>query len=99
MYISRTQIQNLFKVYNKDMNSGKNSAAEVKSKKVAGDDLALSGESKIMQRALLAVKQADDIRQDKVNALREQVSAGTYSVSDDEVAETMISQALLDQMV
>ena len=99
MFISRTQIQSLLKIYNKDLNSGTNKIDEVKSKKIARDELALSGESKIMQRAFQAVKQSEDIRQEKVDTLREQISAGTYTVADDEVAERMISQALIDQLV
>lgn len=99
MMISRTQIQNLLKIYNKDLNSGTAKVGEVKKKNVARDELALSGESKIMQRAFQAIRQTEDVRQDKVDTIREQISAGTYTVADDEVAERMISQALLDQLV
>jgi len=99
MNISRTQIQNLIKIYNKDMKSAVAKAPEVKGKKVGRDELDLSVQSKVMQKAFLAAKQADDFRADKVNALRGQISAGTYQVSDDEVAERMISQTLLDQLV
>jgi hypothetical protein len=47
----------------------------------------------------ISIKQAEDIRPDLVNELQDQISAGSYERSDDEVAEKMISRAIVDKMV
>lgn len=98
MIISKTQVQNLLKTYAKTTTDNINKSKEVKQKFSQKDELAISGESKIKQQALLAVKQAEDIRIDQVNNIKEQMSAGTYEISDDEVAEKMISRAIVDKM-
>ncbi|PKM77588.1 MAG: hypothetical protein CVU90_06990 [Firmicutes bacterium HGW-Firmicutes-15] len=99
MIISNNQIQRLLKTYGKDLNPSVNPVKDIKSKSVARDELAISGESKIKQRAFQAARQSEDIRQDKVNALAEEISAGTYIRSDDEVAEKMIALAIVDKLV
>jgi len=98
MIISRTQVQNLLKIYGND-NSSKLDKKQLS--KIAGknDELAISSESRIKQRAMQAVKQAEDIRLDKVNQLQEEISSGTYTVNDDEVAEKMIARAIVDRLV
>ncbi len=100
MIISTNQIQNLLRIYNKDLGLGKNNAVSgVKGKNIGQDELALSGESRIKQRAFQAARQSDDIRQERVDLLREQISSGTYTVTDDEVAEKMIARAIVDRIV
>lgn len=100
MIISKTQVQNLLKTYTGNLKTNNvNKNNEIKQKFNRPDELAISGESKIKQRAMQAVKQADDVRTDLVNELQEQISSGTYERSDDEVAEKMISRALVDRMV
>jgi negative regulator of flagellin synthesis FlgM len=98
MIISRTQVQNLLKIYGID----KSSKLDKKQLgKIAGknDELAISSESRIKQRAMQAAKQAEDVRLDKVNQLQEEISSGTYTVNDDEVAEKMIARAIVDRLV
>jgi len=98
MLISKTQLQNILKVY------GKSPGAKVE-KAAAGsgvarnDELAISRVSKITQKAMQAIKQAEDIRLERVGELEEQMSAGTYTVSDDEVAEKIIGTAILDRLI
>jgi negative regulator of flagellin synthesis FlgM len=98
MIISGTQVQNLLKIYG---NEGANKVDKKQFGKIAGknDELAISNESRIKQRAMQAVKQAEDIRLDKVNQLQEEISSGTYAVTDDEVAEKMIARAIVDQLI
>lgn len=99
MIISRAQVQNILKTYSKTLsNDNVNKTKETKQKLNQRDELAISGESRIKQRAMQAVKQADDIRTDKVEDLKERISAGTYEVSADEVAEKMISRAIVDTL-
>ena len=97
MIISKTQLQNVLKIYDKGSSKiDKTQASNAVSK---NDQLALSKESKFTQRLMQAIKQSDDIRIDKVSALEEQISAGTYTICDDEVAEKMIEIAIVDRFV
>jgi negative regulator of flagellin synthesis FlgM len=100
MMISKTQVQNILQAYAGNLKTNNvNKSNDVKQKFSRPDDLAISGESKIKQRAMQAVKQADDIRTDLVDELQSQISAGTYERTDEEVAEKMISRAIVDRMV
>lgn len=99
MIISKTQVQNILKIYGKELSSnkpGKNQTVKTESKR---DQLNISSESRVKQRAMQAIKQAEDVRQDKVTRLQEQISAGTYELSDDEVAEKMIERAIVDRLI
>lgn len=97
MIISKTQLQNVLKIY--DQGSSKIDKTQASKTVAKNDQLALSQESKFTQRLMQAIKQADDIRVDKVAALEEQISSGTYTVCDDEVAEKMIERAIVDRFV
>lgn len=99
MFISKTQVQNLLKVYGKDYKSNSiNRATELKAT-AKKDQLAISDESKIKQKAMQAVKKSDDVRQDKVDELKQKISTGSYTVANDEVVEKMIEQAIIDKLI
>ncbi|MCR5684380.1 MAG: flagellar biosynthesis anti-sigma factor FlgM [Lachnospiraceae bacterium] len=53
------------------------------------DKLELSQLGRDMQVAKAAVKAAPDVRADRVAELKAQVANGTYSVSDDDLAEKL----------
>lgn len=57
----------------------------------AADKVEISQIGKDYQIAKQAVAQSADVREDKVNALREQIASGTYSVSMEDVAEKLLS--------
>lgn len=98
MIISKAQVQNLLQVYgkNKKINRVDSTPGTQSIKK---DALAISDESRIKQKAMQAIKQSDDIRLDKVRDLQERISAGTYTVNEDEVAEKMIERAIVDRLI
>ena len=52
-----------------------------------------------MQKAIQAAHLAEDIRQDKVEELREAITTGVYEVSPDDVVEQMIYRTLVDRLV
>lgn len=99
MIISRTQVQNILKTYDKTVSNDNVNKTKETQKLNKKDELAISGESRLKQRVMQAIKQTDDIRNDKVDDLKERISAGTYEVSADEVAEKMISRAIVDTLV
>lgn len=99
MIISKTQVQNLLKIYGKDNKPNRVGQSAAVSGAKKEDQLAISDESRIKQKAMQAVKQAPDIRADKVAEMQERISAGTYTLSEDEVAEKMIERAIVDRVI
>jgi len=97
MINSINTIQNIYRIHRTQNNANPVARVnELKGKGISGDELALSDESRIKQKALQALKNAEDIRSDRVDLLREQIASGTYQVSDDEVAEKMVTDSVLD---
>ncbi len=98
MIISKTQVQNILKTYARDYKL--NPTETVRSQSVAKrDELMISDASRLKQKVMQAVKQTDDIRMDKVTALQQSISTGTYTLADDEVAEKIIQRAIVDKLV
>ncbi|QGU00437.1 hypothetical protein SYNTR_1843 [Candidatus Syntrophocurvum alkaliphilum] len=99
MFISKAQVQNLLKTYGKD-NKNKNIQKTTEVKGAAKKDkIAISNESKTKQKAMQSIKKSDDLRQDKIDAAKQKISTGTYTKSNDEVAEKMIEQAIIDKLI
>ncbi len=97
MINSINTIQNIYRIHKTENNANKVlKTDELKGRGVSGDELALSDESRAKQKALQALKMADDIRSDKVDLLSQQIATGTYQVSDDDVAEKIVTDSLLD---
>ncbi len=65
----------------------------VKADKAYGKDkLQISQTAKDYQTAKQAVKDAPDVRMDKVEQYKEAIVSGTYNVSSQEIAEKMVSK-------
>lgn len=64
----------------------------------AADKVEISQIGKDYQVAKQAVSQAPDIREDRVNAIREQMASGTYNVSMDQVADKLIGNFFNDSI-
>ena len=56
------------------------------------DAFEISQAGRDYQTATQAVKEAADIREDKVNKIKEALASGTYNVSGEEFAEKMVSK-------
>ena len=56
----------------------------------------LSTTAKDVQSLKNAVSSLPDVREDKVQSLREQIEKGTYKVDAEKVAEKMVGESLLD---
>ncbi len=99
MIISKAQVQNIMKIYGKDASSTR--LDNIKSTGTASktDELSISNASRIMQKAMTAAKQAPDIRWEKVNELKEKMAADKLEVSDEEIAEKIIEQVLVDEYI
>lgn len=58
------------------------------------DELSLSSKAKDYQLVKNALKQVPDIRKDKVDALKQQIESGNYSVSGKEVVEKLFNSEI-----
>jgi len=55
------------------------------------DQAQLSIDNQTVQRLKVSLSRMPDIRQDRVNALRQAVSSGTYQVSDQQLSDAIAS--------
>lgn len=62
------------------------------------DSIEISSFGRDLQVARKAVSEADDIRYDKVNEIKQRMQSGTYDVSSREVAEKMVD-SLFDTLI
>ncbi|MGI6467545.1 MAG: flagellar biosynthesis anti-sigma factor FlgM [Syntrophomonadaceae bacterium] len=98
MIISKSQVQIILRIYARDYRStaaGRQRQSAAKKQ----DKLRLAKAGRLKQKALLAVKQIDDIRLDRVITLQQSISTGSYKVTDHEIAEKMIQRVLVDNLV
>lgn len=58
----------------------------------ASDAFEISQAGKDYQTAVQAVKEVSDVREDKVNRIKEQLASGTYNVTGEEFAERMVER-------
>jgi negative regulator of flagellin synthesis FlgM len=62
---------------------------------IGTDRVEVSDQARAMQVATEALKQAPQIRADKVAALKAKIKAGTYKVSGEDIAERMLADDTL----
>ena len=82
------QVAQLYGVQQKTYNA----ANKTKSASMGSDQLSISQTGYNYQVAKSAVKQASDVREDKVAQLKAQIQAGTYSVSPDDFASKLLEK-------
>jgi negative regulator of flagellin synthesis FlgM len=68
-------------------------ATETSASAVAGDKVNLSDRSKLIVKARELAAQAPDVRSEKVAELTAKIAAGTYKVSSDQVATSIIRKS------
>jgi negative regulator of flagellin synthesis FlgM len=80
-------INNVNGVYN---SSGKRKSTESSGVSSGKDSLNVSDFAKELQVATKAVNNSPDVRQDKIDAIKEQMEAGTYNVTASMVADKLV---------
>ena len=60
------------------------------------DGLEVSGFGQILSRAMVEAKKIPDIRQDKVDAIKEQIESGTYDPDVRSVAARLVASGFLE---
>lgn len=72
-------------------NSQKSVTSKTKNAVNKKDELLISSEAKDIQLAYKLVKQVPDVRQEKVDQLKNQIQTGTYNVKLEEIVDKMIN--------
>lgn len=87
MKISR--VDKIMEVYN----TSKMKKIEKSKKKDEKDVLALSNQGKDFQSVLKAISKVPDIREEKVQEIKQKIQSGNYDISAEEVAEKIVESA------
>ncbi len=61
------------------------------------DNIVVSQQARLMQKAGEIIGQTPDIRQDKVSSLQDAMLQGSYSVDSQKVANSMIANLLMER--
>ncbi|KJS19046.1 MAG: hypothetical protein VR72_20080 [Clostridiaceae bacterium BRH_c20a] len=72
-------------------------SSKVQNVEVKRDEMRVSSEAQIMSKILQTAKNAPEIREEKVNEIRNAIKQGTYNVSTEDVAEKMLNGILFDK--
>ena len=83
-------------VYNKSSN---NSSQKVSGIELPKDQLELSTKAKEFQVALKAFKELPEVREAKVNEIKEKLQQGSYNVSGQEIAEKIFESIIIDRKI
>jgi len=100
--ISRNEINNILTTYRQRaqaVSEKDGSREEVRT--VRGnqrDRLEISPKAREVQRLKRLLEQIPEVRQDKVQAIRQKISRGEYGVSAEDVAEKILGRALADKL-
>ena len=70
--------------------TGKSEAQSLGNKKIGEDKLEFSGRAAETGKFLDELKNLPDVRQEKVDSLREQIASGNYNPSSDEIAGAIL---------
>ena len=87
-------IPGVMKAYNQRKAHSTPKTNSVSSKK---DEMSLSNEAQILSKALQGAKATPEVREDKVNEIKNAIAQGTYSVTTEQVAEKMLKGALFNK--
>lgn len=63
----------------------------------SGDTLEISVQAREMQELKAALRDMDGIREEKVESLKKEISAGTYKIDAGKIASAIIEERLLDK--
>ena len=74
-------------------NAGKASRAE-RQGEARPDEVSISDEGKVMHRAMQALSSIPDVREEKVQSVRQRIQAGTYEASGKEIVRKVFSRAV-----
>jgi negative regulator of flagellin synthesis FlgM len=67
-------------------------SGDTASARITADQVDISGEAAFRSRALESVREAPDVREDRVRELREAIASGNYNVTSTELAARLLGR-------
>lgn len=83
---NQPSVQQVMKSYSKTPEKSK----VEKSGPVASDQIQISSQARSFQVAMKAIQEVPDVRQDKIDSLKNQIESGTYRPSAQDIAKKMM---------
>lgn len=103
MIISRSEIQHVLTSQagsSKGLEAGRSRLAAGEGRNARrADGVDLSAQARDIQKLTELVGQLPDVRMDRVGPIAQALEAGTYRVSDEEVAEKILGRSVVDHIV
>lgn len=56
------------------------------------DELSISNEAKEIQQLMKKLKDIPDVREEKINEIKERIKSGTYEINPEKIAEKMLNR-------
>lgn len=98
MRISDKQVNQVLKAYADQVRRHQeNKAAQQVDDK--GHEIKLSAASQEFMATMQALKNTPEVDEERVQALRQQIEAGTYQLDSQQIARKMLSRSLVDRLV
>jgi negative regulator of flagellin synthesis FlgM len=66
---------------------------------ISRDEIVLSPEARQIQQAKELIDSLPDIREEKVAEIRARIEAGEYQIDGEKIAEKMIEESLLNELI
>ncbi|KAB3526649.1 flagellar biosynthesis anti-sigma factor FlgM [Alkaliphilus serpentinus] len=89
-------IAKVLEIYGK---TNRKTTEKVSNAELPKDQLELSGAAKEFQIAMKAYKDLPEVREEKVNELKEKIQQGRYNISGKEIAEKIIEGIQIDKKI
>ena len=75
-----------------EIENNKSSQARNQNTSDTGDKVTFSSKAKLFQEGLKVAKQSPDVRQEKINELKEKIKTGEYQVNEQTIAQKMLKE-------
>ncbi len=99
MMISRTELHNVVNAYlRRASNQGPKTHNQNDSPANKTDSISVSDRALELSRLREELAQLSELRTDRVRELKEQISAGTYEVSAEQIADKILERVVADQL-
>ncbi|MDY6880763.1 MAG: flagellar biosynthesis anti-sigma factor FlgM [Desulfatiglans sp.] len=83
----------------KEVEVGPREAEKKVDKGIAGEDkVVLSPKAREIQKAKMLLASVPDVREEKVQEIRQRIEEGTYKVESKKIAEKIVKESLLNEL-
>lgn len=99
MNISRSQLDSYIRIYKEQSGKIRKDSEKEKPRGAGTDSISLSAEALELMNAVKSAGADQDVREEKIAALREKINSGTYNIDGELVAEKLLEEHFGDLFV